>query len=91
MKLRIKETRKKNQKRKKIPSLNKLLMLLLGFLFMVRDNAVRVAVVSDHGGEGVDTTAVVKDAGEEKDNKGDDAVVAKDSQPLESHGSSRNP
>ncbi|GKE57582.1 hypothetical protein Tco_1496767 [Tanacetum coccineum] len=33
---------------------------------MVRDNAVRVDAASDHGGEGVDTTAIVKDWGRER-------------------------
>nr|GEV77816.1 hypothetical protein [Tanacetum cinerariifolium] len=54
---------------------------------MVRDNAVRADVASDHGGEGADTTAVVKDVGEEKDNKVVDTAVAKDSQPSEACGS----
>nr|GEV85511.1 hypothetical protein [Tanacetum cinerariifolium] len=36
---------------------------------MKKDNAVCADAVNDHGGEGVDTTAVVKDAGEEKDDK----------------------
>ncbi|GJX17325.1 putative reverse transcriptase domain-containing protein [Tanacetum coccineum] len=53
---------------------------------MVRDNAVRTDAAGDRGGESVDTTAVVKDVGEEKDDEGDDAA-AKDSQPLESRGS----
>nr|GEU38367.1 putative reverse transcriptase domain-containing protein [Tanacetum cinerariifolium] len=54
----------------------------------VRDNAVRANASNDHGDEGVDTTAIVKDAGEEKDDKGDgNADVAKDSQPSESRGS----
>ncbi|GJT60950.1 hypothetical protein Tco_1004483 [Tanacetum coccineum] len=39
------------------------------------DNAVRADAAGDRGGESVDTTAVVKDAGEEKDDEGDDAVV----------------
>ncbi|GKA26958.1 putative reverse transcriptase domain-containing protein [Tanacetum coccineum] len=39
---------------------------------------------SDCGGESVDTTAIVKNAREEKDDKGDDAVAAEDSQPSES-------
>ncbi|GKB11163.1 putative reverse transcriptase domain-containing protein [Tanacetum coccineum] len=58
---------------------------------MVRDNAVRADAAGDHGGESVDTTAVVIDAGEEKDDKGDDVDAAKDSQPLESRGSPRDP
>nr|GEX49062.1 putative reverse transcriptase domain-containing protein [Tanacetum cinerariifolium] len=37
---------------------------------MVRDNVVRVDAASDRGGEGVNTTAVVKDAGEEKEATG---------------------
>nr|GEW24368.1 hypothetical protein [Tanacetum cinerariifolium] len=37
---------------------------------MVRDNVVRVDAASDRGGEGVNTTAVVKDAGEVKGDKG---------------------
>ncbi|GJT20491.1 putative reverse transcriptase domain-containing protein [Tanacetum coccineum] len=41
---------------------------------MVRDNAVRADAASDRGGESVDTTAVVKDDGEEKDDEGDDDV-----------------
>ncbi|GKE40718.1 hypothetical protein Tco_1464123 [Tanacetum coccineum] len=45
---------------------------------MVRDNAVRVDAASDRGGESVDTTAIVKDVGEEKDNEGD-VAAAKDS------------
>ncbi|GJV23811.1 hypothetical protein Tco_1376506 [Tanacetum coccineum] len=56
----------------------------------VRDNAVRTDAASDRGGESVDTTAVVKDVREEKDDKGDD-VAAKDPQPLESRGSPRDP
>nr|GFB33327.1 hypothetical protein [Tanacetum cinerariifolium] len=55
-----------------------------------RDNVVRVDVVSDRGGEGVNTTVVVKDVGEEKDDKGDDVVAAKDLRPLESRGSPRD-
>ncbi|GKC40991.1 hypothetical protein Tco_1053375 [Tanacetum coccineum] len=51
-----------------------------------RDNAVRTDAAGDRGGESVDTTTVVKDAGEEKDDEGDDAAAAKDSQPLESRG-----
>ncbi|GJY53112.1 hypothetical protein Tco_0444776 [Tanacetum coccineum] len=51
---------------------------------MVMDNTVHVDVASDRGGESVDATAVVKDAGEEKDDEGDDAAPAKDSQPSES-------
>ncbi|GJZ00488.1 hypothetical protein Tco_0517917 [Tanacetum coccineum] len=47
-----------------------------------KDNAVRADVASDRGGESVDTTAIVKDAKEEKDDKGD-AAIAKDSQPSE--------
>nr|GEZ25496.1 retrotransposon protein, putative, Ty3-gypsy subclass [Tanacetum cinerariifolium] len=54
------------------------------------DNAFCADAASDHGGKGVDTIAVVKDAGEEKDDKGDGAVVAKDSQPSESRGSPRD-
>ncbi|GJX10733.1 putative reverse transcriptase domain-containing protein [Tanacetum coccineum] len=54
---------------------------------MVRDNAVHADAASDRGGETVDTTAVVKDVGKEKDNEGDDAVAAKDTQPSESRGS----
>ncbi|GJT88901.1 putative reverse transcriptase domain-containing protein [Tanacetum coccineum] len=50
---------------------------------MVRDNAVRADAASDHGGESVDTTDIVKADGEEKDDKGDAAIV-KDSQPSES-------
>ncbi|GJX30443.1 putative reverse transcriptase domain-containing protein [Tanacetum coccineum] len=57
---------------------------------MVRDNAVRADAAGDHGGKSVDTTAIVKDAGEEKDDEGD-AAAAKDSQPLESRGSPRDP
>ncbi|GJY30755.1 hypothetical protein Tco_0414250 [Tanacetum coccineum] len=56
---------------------------------MVRDNAVHADVAGDRGGESIDTTAVVKDAGEEKDDEGD-AVTAKDSQPSESRGSPRD-
>ncbi|GKC51838.1 hypothetical protein Tco_1074583 [Tanacetum coccineum] len=47
------------------------------------DNVVRVDVASDCGGESVDTTAIVKDVGVEKDNEGDVAAT-KDSQPSES-------
>nr|GEY24638.1 putative reverse transcriptase domain-containing protein [Tanacetum cinerariifolium] len=54
---------------------------------MVRDNVVCADATSNHGGEGVNTTAVVKDAGEEKGDKGDDVVAAKDSGPLEPRGS----
>ncbi|GKF13890.1 hypothetical protein Tco_0055352, partial [Tanacetum coccineum] len=50
----------------------------------VRDNVVHADAAGDRGGKSVDTTAVVKDAGEEKDNEGDDAVISEDSQPLES-------
>ncbi|GKE76572.1 hypothetical protein Tco_1542692 [Tanacetum coccineum] len=57
---------------------------------MVRDNVVRADAASDRGGESVDTTAVVKDAEEEKDDEGD-AAAAKDSQPSESRGSPRDP
>nr|GEW04789.1 hypothetical protein [Tanacetum cinerariifolium] len=46
---------------------------------MVRDNVVRADAASDCGGEGVNTTTVVKDVGEEKGDKGDDATTAKDS------------
>ncbi|GJT70287.1 hypothetical protein Tco_1029573 [Tanacetum coccineum] len=56
---------------------------------MVRDNAVRADAAGDHGGESVDTTALVIDAGEEKDNKGDDVDAAKDSQPLETMAPTR--
>ncbi|GJW63134.1 putative reverse transcriptase domain-containing protein [Tanacetum coccineum] len=52
-----------------------------------RDNAVRADTASDCGGKSVDTTVVVKDAGEEKDDEGDDVVAAKNSQPSESRGS----
>ncbi|GKE84884.1 hypothetical protein Tco_1558626, partial [Tanacetum coccineum] len=45
---------------------------------MVRDNAIRADAASDRGGETVDTTAVVKDVGKEKDDEGDDAAAAKD-------------
>ncbi|GJY08170.1 putative reverse transcriptase domain-containing protein [Tanacetum coccineum] len=58
---------------------------------MVRDNAVRADVASDCGGESVYTTAIVKDAGEENDDEGDDAAASKDSQPSESRGSPRDP
>ncbi|GJT74162.1 hypothetical protein Tco_1040887 [Tanacetum coccineum] len=57
----------------------------------VRDNVVRADAAGDRGGESVDTTAVVKDVGEEKDDEGDDAVVAKDSQPSESRRSPCDP
>ncbi|GKF90934.1 hypothetical protein Tco_0274635 [Tanacetum coccineum] len=57
---------------------------------MVRDNAVCADAASNRGGESVDTTAVVKDAGEEKDDEGD-AAATKDSQPSESRGSPRDP
>ncbi|GKG63049.1 hypothetical protein Tco_0638696, partial [Tanacetum coccineum] len=41
---------------------------------------VRADAASDRGGESVDTTAVVKDAGEEKDDEGnEDTTAAKDS------------
>ncbi|GKC15818.1 hypothetical protein Tco_1012600 [Tanacetum coccineum] len=56
----------------------------------VRDNAVRTDAASDRGGESVDTTAVVKDVREEKDDKGDD-VAAKDPQPSESRRSPCDP
>ncbi|GJT88902.1 putative reverse transcriptase domain-containing protein [Tanacetum coccineum] len=42
---------------------------------MVRDNAVCADAASDRGGESVDTTDIVKDAGEEKDDEGDAAAV----------------
>nr|GFA11608.1 hypothetical protein [Tanacetum cinerariifolium] len=58
---------------------------------MVRDNAVCANAASDHGGKGVDTTAIVKDVGEEKYDKGDGDVAEKDSQPSESRGSPRDP
>nr|GEW88362.1 hypothetical protein [Tanacetum cinerariifolium] len=51
---------------------------------MVRDNVVYVDAASDRGGEGVNTTAVVKDVREEKGDKGDDAVAATVSRPSES-------
>nr|GEX19213.1 hypothetical protein [Tanacetum cinerariifolium] len=54
------------------------------------DNAVHVDASSDRGGEGVNTSTVVKDAGEEKGDKGDDVAAAKDSRPLESRGSPRD-
>nr|GEZ52068.1 hypothetical protein [Tanacetum cinerariifolium] len=57
---------------------------------MVRDNVVCVDAASDRGGEGVNTTVVVKDAREEKGDKGDDDATAKDSRPLESYGSPRD-
>ncbi|GJS58245.1 putative reverse transcriptase domain-containing protein [Tanacetum coccineum] len=57
---------------------------------MVRDNAVRADAASDRGGESVDTTTVVKDAGEEKDDEGD-VAAAKDSQPLETMPPKRRP
>ncbi|GJW07389.1 putative reverse transcriptase domain-containing protein [Tanacetum coccineum] len=50
---------------------------------MVRDNAVRADAAGERGGESVDTTAIVIDVGEEKNDKGDDTVDAKDSQPSE--------
>ncbi|GJZ80148.1 hypothetical protein Tco_0644985 [Tanacetum coccineum] len=53
---------------------------------MVRDNAVRADAASDRGGESVDTTTVVKDDGEEKDDEGD-VAAAKDSQPSVPRGS----
>ncbi|GKB17563.1 putative reverse transcriptase domain-containing protein, partial [Tanacetum coccineum] len=56
-----------------------------------KDNAVRANAVGDRGGESVDTTVVVKDVGEEKDDEGDDAAAAKDSQPSESRRSPRDP
>ncbi|GKA14783.1 hypothetical protein Tco_0694429 [Tanacetum coccineum] len=56
---------------------------------MVRDNAVRVDAAGDRGGESVDTTTIVKDFREKKDDEGD-AAAAKDSQPSESRGSPRN-
>nr|GFB08716.1 hypothetical protein [Tanacetum cinerariifolium] len=46
---------------------------------MVRDNVVRADAASDRGSEGVNTAAVVKDAGEEKGDKGDDVATTKDS------------
>nr|GEU76420.1 hypothetical protein [Tanacetum cinerariifolium] len=46
---------------------------------MVRDNVVRTDAASDHGGEGVNTTTVVKDTREKKGDKRDDATTAKDS------------
>ncbi|GKD35497.1 hypothetical protein Tco_1251006 [Tanacetum coccineum] len=58
---------------------------------MVRDNAVRIDAAGDRSGESVDTTIVVKDTGEEKDDEGDDAAIAKDSQLSESRGSPRDP
>nr|GEX25453.1 hypothetical protein [Tanacetum cinerariifolium] len=60
------------------------------FARMSWDNVVHADAASDHGGEGVDITDVVKDAGEEKDDKGDGAAAAKDSQPSESRGSPRD-
>nr|GEX67731.1 hypothetical protein [Tanacetum cinerariifolium] len=54
---------------------------------MAEDNAVRADAASDRGGEGVNTTAVVKDVGEEKGDKGNDVAAAKDLQPLEFCGS----
>ncbi|GKC44414.1 putative reverse transcriptase domain-containing protein, partial [Tanacetum coccineum] len=48
---------------------------------MVRDNVVRADAAGDRGGESVDTTAIVKDAEEEKDDEGDDAAAAKDQNP----------
>ncbi|GKE15327.1 hypothetical protein Tco_1422904, partial [Tanacetum coccineum] len=56
---------------------------------MVRDNAVRADAAGDHGGESVDTTATVKNAGEKNDEG--DVAAAKDSQPSESRGSLRDP
>ncbi|GKF69234.1 hypothetical protein Tco_0202291 [Tanacetum coccineum] len=50
------------------------------------DNAVHADDVGDGGGESVDTTAIVKDVREEKNDEGD-AAAAKDSQPSESRGS----
>ncbi|GKC47836.1 hypothetical protein Tco_1065558, partial [Tanacetum coccineum] len=44
------------------------------------DNAVRADAAGDHDGESVDTTAIVKDVGEEKDDEGDNVAAAKDSQ-----------
>ncbi|GJZ80146.1 hypothetical protein Tco_0644983 [Tanacetum coccineum] len=58
---------------------------------MVRDNAVRADAAGDRGGESVDTTVVVKDDREEKDDEGNDAAATKDSQPSESRGSPRDP
>ncbi|GKA09241.1 hypothetical protein Tco_0688572 [Tanacetum coccineum] len=46
---------------------------------MVRDNVVRADAAGYRGGESDDTTAVVKDAREEKDDEGDDVAAAKDS------------
>nr|GEU50818.1 putative reverse transcriptase domain-containing protein [Tanacetum cinerariifolium] len=54
------------------------------------DNAVCADAASDRGGEGVNTTAVVKDVVEKKGDKGDDVAAAKDSQPLKFCGSSRH-
>ncbi|GKA10732.1 hypothetical protein Tco_0690165 [Tanacetum coccineum] len=48
---------------------------------MVRDNAVCADAAGDRGGESVDTTVVVKDIREEKDDEGDDDAAAKDSYP----------
>ncbi|GKF38771.1 hypothetical protein Tco_0118832 [Tanacetum coccineum] len=42
---------------------------------------VRADAAGDRGGESVDTTAIVKDAEEEKDDEGDDAAAAKDQNP----------
>ncbi|GKD74867.1 putative reverse transcriptase domain-containing protein [Tanacetum coccineum] len=50
---------------------------------MVRDNVVRADAAGDRGGESVDTTTLVKYAGEENGDEGDDAAAAKDSQPSE--------
>nr|GFA00821.1 putative zinc finger, CCHC-type, retrotransposon Gag domain protein [Tanacetum cinerariifolium] len=47
------------------------------------DNAFRADAASNRSGEGVNTTTVVKDAGEEKGDKGTDATATKDSQPSE--------
>ncbi|GJS12760.1 hypothetical protein Tco_0407232 [Tanacetum coccineum] len=58
---------------------------------MVRDNAVRADAASDRGGGSADTTAVVKDVGEDKEDEGDDAASAKDLQPSESRGPPRDP
>ncbi|GJT79494.1 hypothetical protein Tco_1053836 [Tanacetum coccineum] len=55
------------------------------------DNAVRADAAGDHDGESVDTTAIVKDVGEEKDDEGDNVAAAKDSQYLESYGSPCDP
>ncbi|GKB56210.1 hypothetical protein Tco_0912396 [Tanacetum coccineum] len=58
---------------------------------MVRDNAVRADAASDRGGGSANTTAVVKDVGEDKEDEGDDAASAKDLQPSESRGPPRDP